>query len=386
MSVEVSVQQWGVEEGVKMVTLTSPDLKVRLLSLGATIHSVIYPGDSPEETRDVVMGFDQASGYRGEDNPFFWGTTGRLTNRVTGGKVVIDGETHQLSLNDFGNKFKHHLHGGKLSFDRRNWETCVRKDGVVFSLLSPHGEEGYPGNLVASVTYRLAGNSSLQPPEGTPHRGEGRGGVSSLAITITAATDRPTVVNISNHVYFNLAGHGAGWEGLQQHTLQVPSEEYTPDDAEYLPTGEVAAVQGTEYDFTRERYLLEAVPSARGGEGYCVNYCTGAGTRASDSHSPGAGPRASRALSRVASLGHPATARKIEVWSDQPGLELYTGNFLPAQEGLAGKGGASYCRWGGLCLMTQNYRDAASHPTFPSPILRPGHLYTHRAVYKFLQK
>jgi len=350
MVTQAKVEDWPGKAGVKMVTLTSPSLQVRLLSLGATVHSVIYPGEEEEEARDVVLGFDKASGYEGTDNPFFWGTTGRMTNRITEGKVVIDGESHQLSLNDFGTKFRHHVHGGKNSFDRKNWEVCLSEsgDGAIFSLLSPHLEEGYPGNLLTTLRYTLD--------------------KSSLKINITATTDRATVVNISNHAYFNLAGHGSGWEGLAEHKLQVLASDFTPDDNEYLPTGEVLSVDGTEYDFSQEKKLREAVLSARGGEGFCVNYCT-----------PTQGK-----LSKVAVLSHSKTSRVMEVWSDQPGLELYTGNFLPDQVGLEGKGGARYNKWGGICLMTQNYRDASSHPSFPSPLLRPGQTYTHAAEYRFL--
>lgn len=354
MGVKAKVEDWPGKTGVKMVTLTSPKLQVRLLSLGATVHSVIYPGEGAEEARDVVMGFDKASGYEGKENPFFWGTTGRMTNRVTGGKVMIDGETHQLSLNDFGTKFRHHVHGGKNSFDRKNWEVSLSEsgDGAIFSLLSPHGEEGYPGNLLTTLRYTLDG--------------------SSLKINITASTDRATVVNISNHAYFNLAGHGSGWEGLAEHKLQVLASDFTPDDNEYLPTGEVVSVHGTEYDFSQARELREAVLSARGGEGFCVNYCTNTPTTKEAK------------LSKVAVLSHSKTSRVMEVWSDQPGLELYTGNFLPDQVGLEGKGGARYNKWGGLCLMTQNYRDASSQPSFPSPLLRPGQTYRHAAEYRFL--
>jgi len=351
MGTKAKVEDWPGKAGVKMVTLTSSSLQVRLLSLGATVHSVIYPGEGAEEARDVVLGFDKASGYEGKENPFFWGTTGRMTNRVTGGKVAIDGEIHQLSLNDFGTKFRHHVHGGKNSFDRKNWEVCLSEsgDGAIFSLLSPHGEEGYPGNLLTTLRYTLD--------------------ESSLKIDITASTDRATVVNISNHAYFNLAGHGSGWEGLAEHKLQVLAATFTPDDNEYLPTGEVLSVHGTEYDFSQERELRDAVKSARGGEGFCVNYCT--------DHTQGK-------LSKVAILSHLKTSRVMEVWSDQPGLEFYTGNFLPDQDGLEGKGGARYKKWGGLCLMTQNYRDASSHSSFPSPLLRPGQIYKHAAEYRFL--
>jgi len=354
MVTEVKVEDWSGKTGVKIVTLSSPKLQVRLLSLGATVHSVIYPWQGPEQDRDVVLGFDKASGYEGKDNPFFWGTTGRMTNRVTEGKVVIDGETHQLSLNDFGTKFRHHVHGGKDSFDRKNWEVSVSEsgDGAIFSLLSPHGEEGYPGNLLTTLRYTLV--------------------ESSLKINITASTDRATVVNISNHAYFNLAGHGSGWGGLADHKLQVFASEFTPDDNEYLPTGEVVSVSGTEYDFSQERELRDAVKSARGGEGFCVNYCTTTPQFQDEK------------LRKVALLSHSKTSRVMEVWSDQPGLELYTGNFLPDQVGLEGKRGARYKKWGGLCLMTQNYRDASSHPSFPSPLLRPGQTYKHVAEYRFL--
>jgi len=311
----------------------------------------VYPEDQ-EGQGDVVMGFEDPSGYDGTANTFFWGTTGRLTNRVKNGKFKINDVEYQLSKNDFGTDHRHHVHGGKNSFDRLNWNTSLAEegDGVVFSVLSPHGSEGYPGNLIASVKYRLRDDCHLD-------------------IEMCAATDRATIVNLSNHVYFNLAGHGSGWEGLQQHTLHIPTDKFTPDDEDYLPTGEILPVSGTEYDFQTETSLGTAVPRARNGEGYCVNYCVG-------------GDKGG--LSHIATLSHVGKGRRLEVWSDQPGLELYTANFLPSQgAGLAGKDGAEYCKWGGVCMMTQNYRDAANHCNFPSPVLSPGQIYRHRASYRF---
>jgi len=351
MSVKVEINDWKKldNEQIKIVKLTSASgFQVELLSLGATIYSAKYPGDKV----DVVLGFDNPSGYDGTGNPFFWGTTGRLTNRVKNGKFKIDGLEYQLSKNDFGNDHRHHLHGGNKSFDRLNWNTSLAEegDGVVFSILSPHGSEGYPGNLIASVKYSLKEECHLD-------------------IEMCAATDRATVVNISNHVYFNLAGHGSGWEGMQQQSLQIHADTFTPGDEDYLPTGEILPVRGTEFDFLTEKSLGKAVPTAMGGEGYCVNYCVGGETGG---------------LRHVATLSHPEQDNRLEVWSDQPGLELYTANFLPSPgAGLAGKEGAEYCRWGGVCLMTQNYRDAPNHHNFPSPVVRPGHLYTHRASYRF---
>jgi len=351
---EIFVDDFNDE--VKLVKLVSKKLEVHLLSLGATIHKVIYPGDEGDSGRDVILGFDTAAGYDGTGNPFFWGTTGRFTNRVKNGKFELDGVEHQLSKNDFGNKLRHHLHGGKKSYDRILWNTHVldSKDGVTFSVLDPHGSEGYPGNVLTHVTYRLANGCHLD-------------------IKMTSVTDTSTIINVSNHVYFNLAGHGSGWTGLQQHKLTVVADNFTPDDQEYLPTGEIKSVEGTEYDFRKPKLLSESVVSARQGEGYCVNFCVG------DNHNQ---------LSHVATLEHELSKRKLEVWSDQPGLELYTGNFLPSgtdKDGpLKGKDGSYYTRWGGVCLMTQNYRDAANHQNFPPATLEPGETYTHNVSYRFL--
>merc|ERR1712179_872127 len=209
MSVKVEINDWKKldNEQIKIVKLTSASgFQVELLSLGATIYSAKYPGDQ----LDVILGFDDPSGYDGTGNPFFWGTTGRLTNRVKNGKFSIDGVEYQLSKNDFGNDHRHHLHGGNKSFDRLNWHTSLAEegDGVVFSILSPHGSEGYPGNLIASVKYSLKEECHLD-------------------IEMCAATDRATVVNISNHVYFNLAGHDSGWEGMNSCSLQLLEAEST---------------------------------------------------------------------------------------------------------------------------------------------------------------
>jgi len=302
----------------------------------------------------VILGFESTSGYDGTDNKFFWGTTGRLTNRVKDGKYSLDGKLYQLSLNDFGNSMKHHVHGGFKSFDRLNWNTQLTDCGVIFSVLSEHASEGYPGNLVASVEYTLDDAGSLD-------------------IKMKAFTDAKTVVNLSNHVYINLAGHASGWEGLQQHTLCIPHAFYTPDDDQYLPTGEIEKVSGTTKDFQSPKKLVDCVPCERDGEGYCVNYCIE--------------NRKDNDKCLAAVLSYPPLGRELEVWSDQPGLELYTGNFLPSEgEELEGKGGARYGKWGGVCLMTQNYRDAPNHANFPSAVLSPGELYTHNLTYKFIQK
>ncbi|XP_023336626.1 aldose 1-epimerase isoform X2 [Eurytemora carolleeae] len=205
--------------------------------------------------------------------------------------------------------------------------------------------------MVASVTYTLDNKGALD-------------------IKMKAVTDAETVVNLSNHVYINLAGHASGWDGLQDQILQIPHNFYTPDDAEYLPTGAIDPVENTNKDFQESKLLSSTVPQERGGEGFCVNYCI---------------KTQSNSQSLAAVLSYPKFGRKLEVWSNQPGLELYTGNFLPgAGNELEGKDEARYGKWGGICLMTQNYRDAPNHPNFPSAKLNPGELYFHHATYKFL--
>merc|ERR1711936_428784 len=262
MAVRVEINNWkklSNGETVKQVELSlETGFKVRLLSLGATLQSVLYPGEEEESERDVVLGFDDVLGYDGTDNPFFWGTTGRFTNRIKRGTFSIDGVPYQLSLNDFGNGLRNHLHGGRQSYDRLNWKTSLLEsgDGVVFSILDNHGNEGYPGNLVCSVTYTLSG-------------------AGEVGIEMTGVTDQATIINISNHVYFNLAGHGSGWEGLSRQKLTIKAEKFTPDDEEYLPTGEILSVGGTENDFLSARPLSDCVTGARDGVGYCVNFCVG---------------------------------------------------------------------------------------------------------------
>jgi len=239
------------------------------------------------------------------------------------------------------------------SYDRINWNTEILDsgDGVVFTILDPHDAEGYPGNMVSSVCYRLTNDNHLD-------------------ITMMGVTDRSTIINMSNHVYFNLAGHSSGWEGLKEHKLTINAETFTPDDEQYLPTGEILPVTGTENDFQCGKMLNDCVEKARDGVGYCVNFCV-----ANEENS----------FHHVASLEHLNSKRKLEVHSDQPGLELYSANFLPdnQQEALKGKNGSNYMKWGGICLMTQNYRDAANHQNFPDCVLKPGQIYKHNVSYRF---
>ena len=318
---------------------------VRLLELGATVRSLELPARRGE-TADVVLGFDDVAGYESADNPYFGCTVGRCANRIARGRFTLDGVEYVLAPNDGA----HHLHGGRRGFDRHVWrgEPAAGGAGVRFSRVSSDGEEGYPGRLAVVVTYTFT-------------RGV-------LAIDYEATGDRPTPVNLTNHCYFHLGGEGGG--DVLEHELAIDADAYTPVDDELIPRGTVELVEGTPLDLRRSTRLAAAVAPLRDSAAGGIDHnfvLRGAAPRGG---SPG----------RAAVLRDPASGRVLEVWTTEPGLQLYTGNFL---SGLAGKGGAVHGRHAALCLEAQGFPDAVHHPSFPTVILRPGETYRRRTELRF---
>ena len=332
--------------------------RAEITDYGAIVTRMLVPaGDGPPV--DVVLGCDDLAGYLA-GHPYFGAICGRVANRIAGGMFVLDGQTATLAKNVGEN----HLHGGVVGFDKKLWNGAPRLSdrgpAVDFEMVSPDGDEGYPGRLTVRVTYTLT-------PAG------------ELWVEMTATTDAPTVVNLAHHSYWNLAGHAAGT--IRDHELVVHADRYLPVDAGSIPTGEQRAVAGTPFDFRPERRpavtlgaAIDALPPAADG--------TNPGGVDHDFVIRGWKPDG--ALRPVAVLCDPKSGRTLEVLSDQPGVQVYTGNYLDGT--IRGKAGAVYAKHAGICLETQFHPDSVHHPDWPSPRLDPGTTYRHIMVHRFTNR
>ena len=360
-----AVEPVTIEEGVfgktadgqvvKSWTLSNAKgMRVTLISLGATIQSLHVP-DAEGNTADVVLGFDDVAGYQSDANPYFGCTVGRYANRIAGASFDLDGQTYDL----LANNGEHHLHGGgENALARKVWKgrASSQKSGagtVTFRATSPDGEEGYPGQLEVTVRFTLEARSN------------------ALVIQYTAESDAPTPVNLTNHSYFNLHGHDG--ESIRDHVLKLNAARYTVADDSLIPTGQFASVQDTPYDFQRATAIGKRLDDADGGPkaGYDLNYVIN--PRVDDSDNP-------RKLNLVAIVRDRDTGRMLTCQSDQPGVQLYTGNFMG---GIAGKNGATYEQYGAFCLETQHFPDSVHHDNFPSVIVKPGEPLKTRTRYVF---
>jgi aldose 1-epimerase len=324
------------------VLSTESGIEATLVAYGARLTGMLIP-DRHGRLADVVLGFDDLAGYQ-RHTAYFGATCGRFSNRIADGSLRLDGRAYQLERNENG---RTHLHGGAAGFDRKLWTATAdeRANAVHFGLLSPDGDGGYPGDLAASVSYRLS------------ELGE-------LAIRMTAATDQPTVVNLVHHSYWNLAGHAAG--DVRNHRLTIDAGHYLPVDERLIPTGEIAAVAGTPFDFTSARQVGAAI-DAHGGLGFDHNWCLA-----------GMGDRGKPSVRLVDAV----SGRGFEVETNQPGLQFYSAGALPA-DGPEGKSGARYTPFAGIVLETQGLPNAPNVGHFPSARLAPGTLYDHRMSFRF---
>jgi aldose 1-epimerase len=322
-------------------------VEIRTMPIGAAIVSIRVP-DRTGRMDDVVTGFDAAAAYLARTT-YFGAVVGRYGNRIAKGRFAIDGSTFTLATNNGPN----HLHGGLKGFDKLIWRAeTIDRDGLVgvaYSVTSPDGDEGYPGEVTARVTY------TLSP-------------ANELAVKYDATTTKPTVINLTQHSFFNLAGDGSG--DILGHRLTIDADRYTPVDDTLIPTGELAPVAGTPFDF-RQPTLIGARIGAdheqiRRGRGYDHNYVLN-GT-------PGT-------LRHVARLEHPASGRTMDVSTTEPGLQFYSGNFLDGT--VTGKAGHVYTHRAALCLETQHFPDSPNHANFPSTVLRPGERYQSHTVFAF---
>jgi aldose 1-epimerase len=333
-----------------LYTLESTDgIRVGISDFGGTICSLWVP-DARGELADVVLGYGSLEGYLA-GRSFFGGIIGRFGNRIAKGRFTLDGVERVLPLNNGPN----HLHGGPNGFDRHLWNgepLSGDRIGVKFSRVSPDGEEGYPGNLRTEVTYVLEGNSTL-------------------AIEYRAITDKPTVVNLTNHAYFNLAGHASG--PILDHELTLFADRFTPTDSTLIPTGEVAPVAGTPFDFQQSTRVGDRIDAdheqLRFAGGYDHNFVLSGGPAD---------------LRRAAFVREPRSGRTLEVLTTEPGIQFYSGNFLAGHD--IGKGGVPYAHRTGFCLETQHFPDSPNQPQFPSTVVLPGQVFQSRTLLKFSWK
>ena len=323
-------------------TLTNANgMRARLTNFGALTLGVEVPGPDGTLT-DVALGWGKFDQWL--SNPAYFGATvGRYANRIAKGKFTLDGKTYSLATNNGPN----HLHGGIVGFNKVLWnaETVTTDDafGVKFTYLSKDGEEGYPGNLSVTAVYTLAKKAN------------------EFRVQFSATTDRPTIVNLAHHTYWNLAGPAAG--DVLGHELLIQADQFTPVDEGLIPTGELKPVKGTPLDFTTPTAIGARIAQVEGG--YDHNYVLRG--------EPGT-------LRLAARVVEPASGRVMELWTDQPGMQFYSGNFL---DGSPGKGGVACKKHYGFCLESQTFPDSPNKPDFPSPVLRPGQTYTHTMVHKF---
>jgi len=348
--VTVRREPWGsTREGepVELFTLEVNDIRARFTNFGATLVSIEVP-DRKSERVDVVLGFDTLAEYDSEKNPYFGGVVGRCANRIAGSRFMLERRTIQLTANEGQN----HLHGGARGFDRRCWTAERLHDmALLFRLKSPHGEEGYPGEVEASAGYGLVPANLVPDPRG-------------IGIFLRAKTSAPTPVNLTQHSYFNLAGGGT----ILDHELTITASRYVVVDDELVPTGELASVEGTPFDFRTPRPIGERIHelTATPARGYDLCYALDGPLRKGD-----------RSAAR---LRDPRSGRTLDIATNAPGLQLYTGNDL---DGLVGKRGTTYPRHAGVCLEAQHFPDAVHHPGFPSVVLRPGQEYQNQTIWAF---
>lgn len=312
-------------------------IEVSVITYGGIITSIIAPNKNGD-LADITTGFDTLKEYETR-HPYFGAIVGRVANRTAKGKFTLDGQEYQLAVNNGPN----HLHGGLVGFDKRVWGAVVEGTRLVLTYTSPDGEESYPGELRTQVTYEV-----------TPDN--------ALVIDYSARASIPTPVNLTNHTYFNLAGHTTG--NIDGHIIKLNAATFTPKDENNIPTGEKANVVGTLFDLREPTLFGKILKDIPGGIGYDHNFCI-----------ENEGDK-----TFVARVEHEASGRTLEVYSNQPGVQFYTGHFLP---GCTGKEGAKYTPYSSFCLETQNYPDAVNKPSFPNSILRPGENYHHVTWFCF---
>lgn len=320
-------------------------MHVKVSNYGCTITSLSVP-DKNGQLADVVLGFDTLEPYLQGAGSFFGCIVGRVANRIKEGKFTLDGVDFSLAVNKPPNS----LHGGVKGFDKQVWEVAEIKKGekpsITFNYHSHDGEEGYPGNLLVTATYTLTSTTTLRlDVEAVPE-------------------NKATPVSLAQHTYWNLAGHDSG--PVLDHHIQIWSNHYTPVDENTVPTGEIVPVKDTPFDLTKEKRIGQDIGKVEG-LGYDHNYVLDCGDE-------------KNGLRHAATVREPESKRVLDLWTNAPGMQFYTGNYV---DGVVGKGGAVYGKHSGLCLETQGFPNAINQDNFPSVVVRPGEKYQHTMLYEF---
>jgi len=325
----------------KFILNNSKGITATIMSLGGTVISLKMP-DREGEIKEITLGFDNLQQYLA-GHSYFGAAIGRFANRIAKGVFRLDGVTYYLARNDHG---LNHLHGGNKGFDKVVWQAESFKDtaltGVVFSYLSPDGEEGYPGNLRVTITYSLNEDNEFK-------------------IEYDAQTDKPTIVNLTNHTYWNLAGAGSGT--VMNHQLTLNSKKYLPVNNSLIPTGEIKAVFDTPMDFTKPKLIGKDIHDTADGYDHCFVI-----------------ESSNQELNLAAKLYEPESGRTMGILTTTPGIQFYSGNFL---DNIKGAGGALFQKHSGLCLETGLFPNSINEPGFPSPILYPDKAYHQVTIHRF---
>ncbi|MEP7373173.1 MAG: aldose epimerase family protein [Chitinophagaceae bacterium] len=344
MKYSIGEEPFGVYQGetITKYTLTNAGgMQVGIINYGGTITDIVTP-DKAGNKGNVVLGFDSLSGYLQKGNPYFGALIGRYGNRIANGKFTLDGKQYTLAGNDHGNS----LHGGLKGYDKVVWkaEKLAGDSSLELTYTSKDGEEGYPGTLSVKVVYTLTGANELK-------------------IDYTATTDKATPVNLTNHAYYNLS---AGKDStILGQNLMINADKFTEVNDKLIPTGKLPEVKGGPMDFTSEKMIGKDIEQVKGG--YDHNWVLN---------------RKGNDLEKAAEVYDPASGRSMEVWTTEPGLQFYTGNFLDGTLSNT-RGGAKYVKHAALCLETQHYPDSPNQPAFPTTILKPGETYRQTTIYKF---
>lgn len=351
----ITVEPYGTApdgQDVSLYTLTNANgMEAKITNFGGIVQSLKTP-DRDGNLADIVLGHDALEGYVGK-HPYFGAIVGRYGNRIAKGRFSLDGKEYTLAVNNGPNA----LHGGLKGFDKQVWTAAPIEEtdvvGLKLRYVSPNGEEGYPGTLTVTVTYLLTNENALE-------------------IRYEATTDTPTVLNLTNHSYFNLDGAGTG--DILDHEVMINADRFTPVDDTLIPTGELRPVEGTPFDFRSPKAIGRDIGAdeqqIKFGGGYDHNFVLKKDTQ--------------DALTLAARVHAPASGRLMDVYTEEPGMQFYTGNFLDSTD--VGKGGNTYAYRNGFCMETQHYPDSPNQPDFPSAVLRPGEKYETTTIYKFSAK
>ncbi|XP_053971477.1 galactose mutarotase-like isoform X1 [Hylaeus volcanicus] len=344
----ITVTEWGSIDGVTIKKYTLKNdagQEVDVVTYGATITSIRTP-DKQGRITDIVLGFDNVEEYSSSTNPYFGATVGRVANRIGKAAFTLNGKKYSLAKNAGENT----LHGGFNGWSSKIWNSTIENNSLVLSLISEDGDEGFPGVAAASVSFKLTADGELR-------------------IDMKVVVTKPTPINLTNHSYFNLAGHESNATELYKHKITLNADRWTVTDTESIPTGEIRSVENTVMDLRNLTTLGDVIDKVPGG-GYDYNFCLPTET--------------ANEKQFVARVVHPTSGRYLEVYSNQPGVQFYTANFLPERDGIGiqGKNGTKYFKHGALCLETQNYPDAVNHENFPNSIVEPGQTYHHIVIYK----